>query len=134
MILENKRIFVVEDNVQNKTIMQMLLEMHGAKVAIDRFGKETVARLRSFMPVDAILLDLMLPNQVSGFDIFQQIREIEELRTIPIIAVSAADPSQAIPKAKAMGFSGFISKPIDFERFANQIAEMMLTMKDPQSL
>jgi CheY-like chemotaxis protein len=125
MLLNHKRIFVVEDNVQNKTIMTMLLEMQGAKVGIDRFGTDTINRLLNFMPVDAILLDLMLPNNVSGYEVFKRIRAVEKLQNIPIIAVSAAEPGEAIPKARSMGFAGFISKPIEFENFGIHIAQII---------
>jgi CheY-like chemotaxis protein len=125
MLLNQKRIFVVEDNVQNKTIIQLLLEMQGAKVGIDRFGTDTINRLLNFMPVDAILLDLMLPNNVTGYEVFKRIRAVDKLQNIPIIAVSAAEPGEAIPKAKNLGFAGFISKPIEFENFAIHIAQII---------
>ncbi|MEO8395213.1 MAG: response regulator, partial [Chloroflexota bacterium] len=83
------------------------------------------ANLKKFAPVDAILLDLMLPGQYTGYDIFQQIRQQAEFNHVPIVAVSAADSSTALPKARAMGFSGFISKPIDFRLFAQQIKQVV---------
>ena len=121
MLLKGKKIFIVEDNLSNKAIMQMLLEQDGAKVAFDRWGAEALAKLLAALPLDLILLDLMLPGHLTGYDICQQIRRIETFRDIPIVAVSAADASTAIPKAQEMGFSGFISKPIDFLRFTKQI-------------
>lgn len=121
MYLNNKRIFVLEDNLENKAIAQMLLERAGAIVLVDRWGVETLSNLQRFAPVDAILLDLMLPGLITGYDIFQQIRAQPEFNHVPIVAVSAADSSTALPKARALGFSGFISKPIDFRLFAQQI-------------
>ena len=125
MYLNNKRIFVLEDNLENKAIAQMLLERAGATVTVDRWGTETLINLKRFAPVDAILLDLMLPGLITGYDIFQQIRQKAEFNHIPIVAVSAADSSTALPKARAMGFSGFISKPIDFRLFAQQIKHVI---------
>ncbi len=121
MLLKGKRIFLVEDNLSNKAIMQMLLEQDGAKVSFDRWGAEALEKLLAALPLDAILLDLMLPGQVSGFDIFQKLRRIDSFRGIPIVAVSAADASVVIPRAQELGFSGFISKPIDFVRFTKQV-------------
>jgi two-component system sensor histidine kinase/response regulator len=125
MYLNNKRIFVLEDNLENKAIAQMLLERAGATVLVDRWGVETLSNLQRFAPVDAILLDLMLPGLISGYDIFQQIRSQPEFNHVPIVAVSAADSSTALPKARSMGFSGFISKPIDFRLFAQQIKHVI---------
>ena len=121
MILKGRRILIVEDNVGNKAIAQMLLERAGARAVVERYGTATLEVLKKSGPFDAILLDLMLPFKVSGFDVFQQIRQTDEGRNTPIIAVSAADASEALPRAQALGFSGFISKPVDFQLFPQQI-------------
>ena len=125
MQLEGKRIFMVEDNLSNRAIEQMLLECEGAKVDFERWGVNAVEKLRQFSPVDCILLDLMFPNGVTGYDVFDEIRSHDEFRHIPIVAVSASDPSTAIPKTRAYGFNGFISKPVSFETFATQIAALI---------
>lgn len=125
MKLEGKRIFIVEDNLANRAIEQMLLEQDGAKIAFERWGTETVKKLRQFMPVDVILLDLMFPGGITGYDVFKDIRSYPEFRHIPIIAVSASDPSSAIPQTRNYGFSGFISKPIEFDFFSRQVADVI---------
>ena len=125
MYLQNKRVFILEDNLENKAIAQMLLEFAGAQVMVDRWGLETLTHLRKFTPVDVILLDLMLPGQVTGYDVFIQIRQQRDFDNIPIIAVSAADVSVAVPKVQELGFSGFISKPVDFRFFAYQIKQVI---------
>jgi two-component system, cell cycle response regulator DivK len=125
MLLKNKRIFIVEDNLENRAIAQIMLEYEGAKTAIDRWGVDTVARLRAFAPVDLILLDLMFPYEVSGYDVFDQIRAEDDLKAIPIVAVSAADPSQAIPKTQSKGFAGFISKPLDGNTFVPRLLQIL---------
>jgi CheY-like chemotaxis protein len=125
MRLEGKRIFIVEDNLANRAIEQMLLEQDGAKIAFERWGTETVNKLRQFKPVDVILLDLMFPGGITGYDIFKDIRACAEFRYVPIVAVSASDPSSAIPQTRTAGFSGFISKPVNFDFFASQIADVI---------
>lgn len=123
--LKNKRIFLVEDMLANRAIMQILLEQNGAKTNFERWGKNTVSKLRKFMPVDIILLDLMFPNNITGYDVFDVIREHPEFNHIPIVAVSASDPGTAIPKTKKKGFSGFITKPIEYDRFPDQIVSLI---------
>lgn len=124
-LLQDKRIFLVEDNLGNRAIMQMILEQQGAKVAFERWGTETVSRLKSFEPVDLILLDLMFPNNITGYDVFESIRENREFRHIPIVAVSASEPAISIPKTQSMGFAGFIPKPIDIDKFPKQVAAIL---------
>lgn len=125
MILQGKRVFIVEDNLENRIIAQVLLKEQGAEIAFERWGRAAVDKLKAFAPVDIILLDLMFPGNVSGFDIFDQIRAIPEFNHIPIVAVSAADSSTAIPKAQIKGFAGFISKPVEFSAFARQVADVI---------
>lgn len=124
-LLTNKRIFIVEDNLANRAIEQMILERHGAVTSIERYGVDTVRKLKYFAPVDIIVMDLMLPNGMSGFDVADEIRSHPEFKDVLVVAVSAADPAEALPKARAKGFVGFIAKPIDFDMFPKQIARML---------
>ncbi len=123
--LKGKRFFIVEDNLMNRTVYQILLRTHGAKVEFDRWGRDTTFLMKTFDDIDLIILDLMLPTGDDGFKIFEQIREISTHNHIPIIAVSASDPSSAIPKAQKLGFSGFIAKPINDELFPDQLIRIL---------
>lgn len=125
MLLKGKRIFLTEDNLTNRSVIQLLLERDGAIFAFERWGIETTERLQKFAPVDIILLDLMLPNNITGLDLFDQIRAIPAFEHVPIVAVSAKDPSIAIPEVQAKGFNGFIAKPINRLRFTQQIASII---------
>lgn len=123
--LREKRIFIIEDKPDNYAIMSILLEKEGAKVKYDRWGVDTLARLRIFSPIDLILLDLMFPNNLTGYDLFDRIRAEDTFAKVPIVAVSASDISTAIPKTRAKGFYSFIAKPIDFDLFPKQIAQIL---------
>jgi len=125
MLLKGKRVFITEDNVTNRSVMQLLLEREGATVAFERWGLKTCERLRSFAPVDIILLDLMLPDGMSGLIVYDQIRALSEFENTPIIAVSAKEPDVAIAETQAKGFDGFIGKPINRMHFAQQIADVI---------
>jgi CheY-like chemotaxis protein len=126
VVLNGKRIFYVEDDVKNRAIAQMILEQAGATVGFERWGREdTLTKLRAFLPIDLILLDLMFPNNVTGYDIFDAIQRDLTLASIPIVAISASDPTIEIPRARQKGFKGFISKPINLKQFPLQIAGYM---------
>lgn len=122
--LKDKRIFYIEDDIFNRSIVQTILERYGVKFWFDRWGKEqTIQRLLKFQPVDLILLDLMLPDGVTGYDIYAEILNTPELANIPAIIVSAADPSIEMPKARQLGINGYISKPIDVMTFPRYLVE-----------
>jgi CheY-like chemotaxis protein len=125
MKLYDRRIFILEDNLQNKALTQTMLELQGARVMIDRWGTDTIAQLQRFAPVDLILLDLMLPNNITGYDVFTKIRQLPAFDHVPVVAFSAADVSIAIPNTQAMGFTGFLSKPLDFVLFPFQILSLI---------
>ena len=126
MLLTGKRIFMVEDNRSNSSVMRLLLDWQGAESCVDGWGgDDTIRRLQDFAPVDIILLDLMLPNNITGYDVFDHIRAISDYDLVPIIAVSAMDASVAVPKAKAKGFAGFITKPINYDLFPRQLVDIL---------
>ena len=123
MLLENRRIFYIEDDLNNRAVVQTILERNGAKFAFERWGDaNSLTKLEAFMPVDLILLDLMLPNHVSGYDVYEAIRADSGLRDVPVVIISAADPSIEMPKARRKGIQGYISKPIDVLTFPRLIA------------
>jgi two-component system cell cycle response regulator DivK len=124
-MLDGRRIFIVEDNLANRAIEQMLLERHGATTAIERYGRTTLDNLRAFAPVDMIIMDLMLPDGKTGFQVADEIRQFSEFDHVPIVAVTAADPAESMPVARHKGFAGFISKPFDFNDFPQQIARIL---------
>ncbi len=123
MVLKGKRIFYVEDDLKNLTLTRAILENAGAFFASENWVREqTIAKIKSYMPLDLILLDLMFPRHVTGYQVFEAIREDLLLATVPIVAISASDPSLEIPRAQGLGFAGFISKPINLRQFPQQVA------------
>ncbi len=124
--LAQRRVFYVEDDVSNRAIAQMILESQGAIVGFERWGaSSTIPRLRKFMPIDVILLDLMFPGGITGYDVFDAIQREPDLMGIPVVAVSAADPAMEMNRVRDLGFSGFISKPVDMRRFPDQVAAVI---------
>jgi CheY-like chemotaxis protein len=124
-LLSGKRVFVVEDDITNIAVISTLLKKEEALVGFARWSANTIGSLKLMSPIDAILLDLNLDRGVSGFEIFDRIRANAEFSTIPIVAVSAIDPTLAMTEARKRGFAGFISKPVDFSLFASQIASII---------
>lgn len=117
MSLVGKKIFIVEDDPNNLAIVSSILRRQGASVYFDLWGRGTMQRIISLLPVDMILMDLMLPQGVSGYDVVEGLHEIPELREIPVIALTAMDPATEVKKARDLGFSGFICKPIRTKTF-----------------
>lgn len=124
-MLKGTRIFIVEDNVRNMAIYSVLLRKMGAEVFQDHWQHNTIESMCRVLPLDIILLDLMLKQNISGYDIFSEISRHDILSKVPVVAVSAADASIEIPKAKEMGFSGYIAKPIQAFHFPGLIKQVL---------
>ena len=115
--LKDKRVFIIEDDVKSMALSTALLDRQGATVLRDYWNYNIAELLSLYLPLDVILLDLKLRYGVSGYDIYQEIQAHPDTAHIPVVAVSAADPAVEIPKVRAMGFAGFISKPINLRLF-----------------
>lgn len=120
--LKGKHIFIIEDDPVNMAVNAVTLKKSGAHVTQDIWNTGAVENLLAHLPVDVILLDLMLRRNLNGYDIFREIKAHPALAGIPVVAVSAADPTIEIPKSQELGLAGFIGKPIHPFLFAKQIA------------
>lgn len=120
--LKGKRIAIIEDNITNMAVFATSLRRHGVSVLQDAWNTSTVDFLLDSLPLDLILLDIMLRRGVNGYDVFQEWQNYPELSGIPVVAVSSLDAESEIPKARAMGFAGFIAKPISLAHFPQQLA------------
>jgi len=121
--LAGKRIFITEDDSMNRVVYTMVLKVSGAVIEFDRTGRDTLSRLKDFHP-DLIILDLMLRGD-SGFILFEDIRRMGGFDKVPIVAISASDPSLAMQKCRNIGFNGFISKPIEEELLVDQLVHLI---------
>ena len=123
--LQDKHIFIVEDNAANAGIMMTTLQMAGAFTRFDRWGRDTIIRIKSDKHVDLILMDLMLPNGLTGYDVYDELQKEPELSDIPVVIVSASDANIEMNKARQKGFAGYICKPISFATFPRIIAAIL---------
>ena len=123
MLLKNKRILYIEDDDRNRRLVEMVLASEGAQVWFEKWGLPamTLSAVINHMPLDVILLDLMFRHGFSGYDIFEALRHQPELSGVPVVIVSAADPSIEMPKARDLGIPNYIAKPIDATVFPRQI-------------
>jgi CheY-like chemotaxis protein len=124
-MLKHKRILVVEDNIINRVTYQIALMRSGAFVEFDQWGPGAIKTLKMGRKFDLIILDLMLPRGETGYHIFEEIRALPQLGNVPIIAVSAAEPSEAMALCRELGFDGYIAKPIDEEQFPAQLCRVL---------
>ena len=103
------KILHVEDNPANRMIVRDLLEFQGYQVVEVSDGEEALAAAERERP-DLILMDIQLPR-ITGLEATRRIKAREDLRPIPIIAVTSFALSGDDQKAAAAGCDAYIAKP-----------------------
>lgn len=116
----SKTVMIVEDNELNMKLFHDLLESKGYDIIQTRNGMEALDLARAHHP-DLILMDIQLP-EVSGLTVTKWIKEDDELRAIPIIAVTAFAMKGDEERILEGGCEGYISKPISVPHFLETIA------------
>ena len=116
-------VMVVEDFEDNRFMMRRLLEMSGYRVLEAINGEEAVEVARRERPA-LILMDLSLPL-LDGLAATRRIRQVEELRQIPIVAVSAHDTADFHADALAAGCNDYVTKPIDFDQLEALLSRLL---------
>ncbi|MBB5713361.1 two-component system cell cycle response regulator DivK [Sphingomonas aerophila] len=118
-----KRVLVVEDNELNSKLFCDLLRAHEFVAEPVRDGREAVARARSFCP-DLIIMDIQMPH-VTGHELIVQLKADAELRTIPVMAVTAYSGRDDEERIRAAGAEAYVSKPISLARFMDAVNALL---------
>ncbi|MEA3332105.1 MAG: response regulator [Pseudomonadota bacterium] len=118
-----KKVLYIEDNPLNRLFMKEAFTEFGEKyqLTLAENGELGVIAVKKEHP-DLILMDLNLPG-IDGFQACRQIKADPETEFIPIIAISADAMEKTIKRAHRMGFSGYISKPIDVSQLRKIMTE-----------
>jgi two-component system cell cycle response regulator DivK len=117
-------VLVVEDNVANFVLMARMLGYMGIHCEWKTSGYEVVEYADTLPRVDLILMDIRLPYE-DGYGALKKIRSSAALKNTLVIAVTAEASIEQLNKARAAGFNGFIGKPLDMDRFPDQIQRIL---------
>src|ERR1700739_70519 len=114
-----KTVLIVEDNELNMKLFRDLLEAHGYQTSGTSNGFEALDLVRKLRP-DLILMDIQLP-QVSGLEVTRWIKDDPELRTIPVVAVTAFAMKGDEERIREGGCEAYLSKPISVGKFIETV-------------
>ncbi|HEX6349037.1 MAG TPA: HAMP domain-containing protein [Candidatus Dormibacteraeota bacterium] len=118
--LTGKRLLVVDDDVRNIYALTALLEREGAEVLNAESGVEAIELLGRKTRVDAVLMDVMMP-ELDGLQTTAVIRENPEFQGLPIIAVTAKAMQGDRERCLEAGASDYIAKPVDAEQLVELV-------------
>ena len=114
-----KTVLIVEDNELNMKLFSDLLEANGYQTVQTRNGVEAVGLARKHRP-DLILMDIQLP-EVSGLQVTQWLKDDDELKSIPVIAITAFAMKGDEEKIRQGGCEAYLSKPISVAKFLETV-------------
>ncbi|MBL4667322.1 MAG: response regulator [Sneathiella sp.] len=118
-----KKVLIVEDNELNMKLFRDLLEAHGYDTLQTKDGMEALSLAREHKP-DLILMDIQLP-EVSGLEVTKWIKEDENLKSIPVVAVTAFAMKGDEEKIREGGCEAYVAKPISVEHFIKTVKEFI---------
>jgi two-component system cell cycle response regulator DivK len=114
-----KKVLIVEDNELNMKLFKDLLEAHGIDSVQTNNGFEALDLARAEQP-DLILMDIQLP-EVSGLEVTKWLKDDDELKGIPVIAVTAFAMKGDEQKIRDGGCEDYLSKPISVVSFIETV-------------
>jgi two-component system cell cycle response regulator DivK len=122
--IQDATILIVEDNVSNFILMARMLGFMGLQCEWKTSGFEVAEYANTLPHIDLILMDIRLPYE-DGYEALRKIRSSEPLKDIPVVAVTAYASHDQMERARGAGFDGFVGKPLDPDRFPDQVERML---------
>jgi two-component system cell cycle response regulator DivK len=118
-------VLVVEDNLQNLVLIARLLAFLGVRRYEWKASGWQVLEFADTMPwVDLVLMDIHLPYE-DGYDALRKLRADPRFENTRVVAVTADTNPTSMEKAQQAGFDGFLGKPIDPDKFPDQIRRIL---------
>ena len=116
---------LIERNIRRSGINNEIVAFTNGTTALNyllgRDSKDAERRGEALL----ILLDLNLPD-MTGLDILRQVRESRHLKCVPVVVLTTTDDAQEIKRCYELGCNVYITKPVNYESFANAIRQLGL--------
>jgi CheY-like chemotaxis protein len=114
-VLAGRKVLIVDDDVRNIFALTSALEAYNMNVVHAENGQKGIDLLKATPGIEAVLMDIMMP-EMDGYEAISAIREMEEFRKLPIIALTAKAMKADRDHCLAVGASDYISKPLDIDQ------------------
>ena len=123
--LKNKTVLIVDDDERNTYALISYLETMEMDVVMARNGSEALALLRKSPKTDIILLDMMMPV-MDGFETLAALKENDNTKQIPVIAITAKAMKGDREKCIDAGAWDYVAKPVDMKLLIEKLTRWVL--------
>ncbi|HKF43957.1 MAG TPA: HAMP domain-containing protein [Thermoanaerobaculia bacterium] len=124
-VLAGKKVLIVDDDIRNIFAITSVLERQDMVVIPAETGQEAIDKLQGSDEIDVVLMDIMMPG-MDGYDTMREIRKIDRLRALPIIAVTAKAMKGDREKTLQAGAWDYLAKPVDTDQMLSVLRSWLL--------
>jgi len=122
--MAQKKILVVDDELDILEVIKGRLEFQGYKVILAAGGEEGLEKIKSEKP-DLVVLDIVMPK-MNGWEVLKRIRDDEATRELPVIMLTAKGDTEAILESQRLKATDYFIKPFVAEEFCVFIERYIL--------
>lgn len=128
--MEKATILVVDDDEDNRTLVERILTRQEFNVITATNGREALQAVLRHSP-DLVLLDIMMPG-MDGFEVYRRLRDSD--RKTPVIMLTALNMADQVEKALHIAPSWYITKPFDPKYLLKRIRQVLFNSSNPGPL
>lgn len=117
--ITGSKLLIVDDNQENIELLSRILEAEGYDIAFAMDGKKAIEIATIYQP-DLILMDVMMPG-IDGFETCRRLKSLRDLRSVPIIFVTAKSNITDVVQAFNIGAVDYVTKPLHHEEIIARV-------------
>ena len=119
------RVLVIDDETTVGVVLRWTFGVKGHRTIAAEDGRRGIEMARAEHP-DAIVLDMMMPRGLSGYDVLGELRNAAELDAVPVLVLTAITHSTELQRCLSEGADAVMTKPFDPLDVANAIDQLLL--------
>jgi CheY-like chemotaxis protein len=126
------KVVVAEDSAVNRKVLVTILQKMGFEVLEHENGKAAWESLEKSPDgtIAAVFSDIMMP-EMDGLQFLRQVRASEKLKAMPFVLLTAVSDKESIVQAKALNVSGYLLKPVSYDKVRKKVLEFFPNLNIP---